>query len=234
MKKEQVRQMFDAIALKYDFLNRFLSLGIDDYWRKKALRSLVNEKNGLMEDAVILDVATGTGDFALQALSLRPKKIIGIDISEGMLRGGKEKIKQKKLDSLVNLQWGDSENIQFPDATFDAVIVAFGVRNFENLQKGLQEIGRVLKPKQKVIILELTVPTQPILKLLYQFYSFYILPFLGRFFSKNKEAYEYLPSSIRAFPQGEKFLAEMRKAGFCQVSFEPLTGGITTLYVGEK
>lgn len=227
--KAKIRQMFDAIAPVYDFLNLLLSLGIDRYWRKKVLKILKSN-----QPKIILDVATGTADLALAALALEPKKIIGVDLSEEMLKIGRQKITKKNKNHIIDLQCADAENLPFADGSFDAVMIAFGVRNFEDLQKGLQEMRRVLKDRQKIVILELTTPTAQPLKTLYLFYSKYILPTIGRIFSKDATAYEYLPASIEAFAQAENFLKEMRTAGFVKVEAQKLSGGIATLYIGEK
>lgn len=228
-KKEQVATMFNNIAPKYDFLNHFLSLGIDILWRKKAIRQLRS-----LQPKIMLDIATGTGDFAIEALSLQPEKIIGIDISEGMLQFGREKMKQKKLDHIIDLQKGDSENLKFDAAHFDASIVAFGVRNFENLEKGLTEICRVIKPGGKLVVLEFSKPRRFPVKQFYSFYSSQILPRIGRLFSKDKSAYTYLPESVAAFPDGEDFLMILKKCGFKQANAISLTFGIASIYVAQK
>lgn len=221
--------MFDGIAHKYDFLNHFLSLGIDNIWRKKALKNISAYKN-----PVILDVATGTGDFAIAALKYKPSSIIGVDLSPEMLRKGQDKMKRKGLDHIIKLEVGDSENLRFTDNTFDAVTVAFGVRNFENLEKGLSEMLRVLKPGGKAIILEFSKPRGAFFKGLFNFYFFNILPFLGRIVSKHNSAYTYLPESVDAFPSGSAFTDIMIGCGYSSVSSESLTGGIATIYTGVK
>ncbi len=228
-KKEQVAQMFDNISPKYDLLNRVLSMGIDISWRKKAIKMLSKEQPKL-----ILDVATGTADFALEALSLQPEKIIGVDISEGMLNLGKEKIAKMNLSHKIELQMGDSERLLFADETFDAVIVSFGVRNFENLEKGLQDIYRVLKRGGTLIVLEFSQPQGFIFSRLYHFYSKYILPTVGRIVSKDSAAYTYLPESVKAFPFGKDFLAIMEKVGFTNTEVKELTFGISSIYKGKK
>ncbi|MCU0393146.1 MAG: bifunctional demethylmenaquinone methyltransferase/2-methoxy-6-polyprenyl-1,4-benzoquinol methylase UbiE [Thermoflexibacter sp.] len=228
-KKEQVAQMFDNISPKYDLLNRVLSMGIDISWRKKAIKMLEQERPKL-----ILDVATGTADFALEALSLNPDKIIGVDISEGMLALGKEKIKKMGLEDKIELQMGDSEKLLFDDDTFDAVIVSFGVRNFENLEKGLQDICRVLKKGGTLIVLEFSQPQGTVFRNLYHFYSKYILPTIGRLISKDNAAYTYLPESVKAFPYGKEFLAIMGKVGFVKTEAKELTLGISSIYKGKK
>ncbi len=228
-KKEQVAKMFDNISHKYDFLNHFLSLGIDKLWRKKAI--------GMLEKAssqVILDVATGTGDFALQAMSLKPAKITGIDISEGMLEVGRKKIAARNLQHIIDLKTGDSENIPFPENNFDAVTVAFGVRNFENLEKGLSEIFRVLKPGGKLIVLEFSRPRKFPMKQLYNFYFKHILPRVGRAVSNDEAAYTYLPESVQAFPDGDDFLRVLDRVGFNNTQCKALTFGISSIYSGTK
>lgn len=228
-KKEQVAKMFDNISHRYDFLNHFLSMGIDILWRKKAISLLKPEK-----PQTILDIATGTGDFALEALSLKPKKIVGVDISEGMLAQGREKIKKMGLEGIIELQKGDSEKLPFSDNSFDAVIVSFGVRNFENLEKGLTDMNRVLKPGGTCVVLEFSKPRGVIFKPLYNFYSNRILPLIGSFFSKDNSAYTYLPESVQAFPDGDDFLAVYQKSGFKQTRAIPLTFGISSIYIGKK
>jgi demethylmenaquinone methyltransferase/2-methoxy-6-polyprenyl-1,4-benzoquinol methylase len=228
-KKKQVAQMFNSIAKRYDFLNHFLSAGIDIYWRKQAVKLLEKSKPQL-----ILDIATGTGDFALETLRLKPKQVIGIDISEGMLEVGREKISKRGLNHLVQLQLGDSENIQFPDNHFDAITVAFGVRNFENLEKGLAEMLRVLKPGGRVVILEFSKPQQFPMKQGYNFYFKHILPVFGKMISKDNAAYTYLPESVQAFPDGNDFLAIFQKKGFKHTEWQSLTFGISSIYTGLK
>lgn len=228
-KKSQVATMFNNISKKYDFLNHFLSFGIDKIWRRKVIRILKP-----FEPKIILDVATGTGDLAISARKVKPQKIIGIDISEGMLNIGNQKIAKKKLDDIIELQLGDSENIDFPENHFDAAIVAFGVRNFENLQKGLREVLRVLKPGSPFIILEFSKPGHFPVKQLYNFYFKRILPKIGRLFSKDKSAYRYLPESVLSFPEGKYFLGEMRTAGFQSTKQKRMTFGVATIYFGIK
>ncbi|UKJ08857.1 bifunctional demethylmenaquinone methyltransferase/2-methoxy-6-polyprenyl-1,4-benzoquinol methylase UbiE [Solitalea lacus] len=229
-KKEQVAQMFDKIAGKYDFLNHFLSLGIDIWWRKKAIAELksINPK-------YILDVATGTGDLAFQAIeTLKPEKVIGVDISEGMLSFAEKKIAERNLQNVFSVNVGDSENLPFEDNTFDAVIVSFGVRNFENLEKGLVNIQRVLKPGGKAVVLEFSKPTMFPFKQLYNFYFFNLLPFIGKMFSKDNSAYTYLPESVHAFPDGEKFTDILQRSGFKETKIKKLTLGISSIYTGIK
>src|SRR5690554_758634 len=208
-KKEQVATMFNNISHKYDFLNHFLSLGIDILWRKKAVRMLKKH-----QPKKIMDVATGTADFAIETLKLKPEEIIGIDISEGMLAIGKEKIKKKGVDNIISLELGDSENLRFQDAYFDAYTVAFGVRNFENLEKGLTEMLRVLKPNGSGVILEFSKPRKFPIKQLYNFYFNKILPGIGKMVSKDNAAYTYLPESVYAFPDGEDFVQLLTKIGY--------------------
>jgi len=228
-KKEQIAAMFNSISGKYDFLNHFLSLGIDILWRKRAVRLLTKHQPQL-----ILDIATGTGDFAIEALSLKPKKIIGVDISEGMLSVGREKLIKKNLTDKIELISGDSEVLPFEDNFFDAVIVSFGVRNFENLEKGLSDMLRVLKPGGKVVILEFSKPKSFPFKQLYQFYFQWILPKIGKLISKNHAAYTYLPDSVQAFPDGDDFLNILDKIGFQKNQCTPLTLGISSIYFGSK
>ena len=229
-KKVQVAEMFDGIAGRYDFLNRFLSGGIDIYWRKKALSTLKSSKPQNM-----LDVATGTADLAIMAAKmLQPKSIIGIDISPGMLASGRTKIQQKLLNTVITLEEGDSEAIKFPDASFDAVTVAFGVRNFENLEKGLEEILRVLKPGGKLVVLEFSKPSGSFWRLLYNSYMKHIAPGIAGLLSRNKKAYIYLNESIQAFPEGKAFLEVMNKTGFKDTKCKPLTFGISSIYTGIK
>ncbi|MBC6400838.1 MAG: bifunctional demethylmenaquinone methyltransferase/2-methoxy-6-polyprenyl-1,4-benzoquinol methylase UbiE [Ekhidna sp.] len=228
-KKQQVAKMFDSISGKYDFLNHFLSLGIDRRWRKQAIRMLKNEN-----PKQILDIATGTGDFAIESLKLNPEKVIGLDISEGMLNVGREKMKKKGIDHIIDMQSGDSENIHFENNSFDAVIVAFGVRNFEDLEKGLKEMNRVLKPGGKAIILEFSKPTIFPFKQLYNFYFRWILPKIGEIVSKDNAAYTYLPESVNEFPYGKEFLRILNKTGYKNNKCKPLTQGISSIYLGEK
>lgn len=228
-KKRQVADMFNNISKKYDFLNHFLSLGIDIIWRKKAIKMLKSD-----QPKIILDIATGTGDFAIEALALNPDKIIGVDISEGMLEVGREKMKRKKIDHIIEMNLGDSEGLQFPDNKFDAVIVSFGVRNFENLKKGLADMCRVLKPGGKVVILEFSKPKAFPFKQLYNFYFRYILPSIGKIVSKDEAAYTYLPESVQAFPDGDQFLAILNEIGFQNTSCKTLTFGISSIYTGTK
>lgn len=228
-KKEQVADMFNNIAGKYDFLNHFLSLGIDKGWRKKAIAAI-----GTVHPKTILDVATGTGDLAIAALELNPEKIVGIDIAQQMLDVGTRKIAEMNLSDKISLQAGDSEHIQFDDNSFDAITCAYGVRNFENLEAGLKEMFRVLRPGGKVAILEFSHPKKFPMKQLYRFYFRYILPSIGKLVSKHSTAYTYLPESVKAFPEGAVFCEILKKCGFNNTKARPLTFGITTLYVASK
>lgn len=227
-KKEQVATMFDNISENYDFLNHFLSAGIDIIWRKKAIKLLKQDQPKL-----ILDIATGTGDFAIEALSLNPDKIIGVDISEGMLAVGRKKMIKKNIKN-IEMVSGDSEGLQFEDNKFDAVIVAFGVRNFEHLEKGLEDMFRVLKPGGKAVILEFSKPSKFPMKQLYNFYFKYILPFIGKIISKDNSAYTYLPESVQQFPDGSSFINILNKTGFKQTQCKALTFGISSIYTGVK
>lgn len=228
-KKEQVAEMFNNISKKYDFLNHLLSLGIDIIWRKKAIKLLQDD-----QPKFILDIATGTGDFAIEALALNPDKIIGVDISSGMLEEGKKKMKKRKLDHIIDMQMGDSEKLLFEDNNFDAVIVSFGVRNFENLEKGLADMFRVLKPGGKTVIVEFSKPKKFPMKQGYNFYFKYILPQIGKLVSKDNSAYTYLPESVQVFPDGKDFLNVLEKVGFKNTKCTPLTFGISSIYTGEK
>jgi demethylmenaquinone methyltransferase/2-methoxy-6-polyprenyl-1,4-benzoquinol methylase len=229
-KKEQVTSMFNRIASNYDFLNRFLSLGIDVYWRKKTIALLKPIK-----PQKILDVATGTADVAIEmSKSLQPEKIIGLDISKQMLEVGQKKVTKANLNKIISLQVGDSEQLPFPDHQFDAITVAFGVRNFENLEKGIQEMYRTLDTKGHLLVLEFSKPTLFPFKQIFNFYFKYILPLIGRLSSKDDRAYQYLYESVQAFPDGEAFLEIMRKCGFKNPQQVPLTFGICSIYKGTK
>ena len=228
-KKEQVAKMFDNIAGNYDFLNHFLSMGIDIYWRKRLVRYLTKQA-----PKYILDVATGTGDLAIAMLKTNPDKIVGIDISNGMLEVGRQKIKEKGLENRISLQQGDSENLPFKDNSFDAVSVSFGARNFENLEKGLSEMCRVLCPGGKLYILEFSQPTVFPFKQLYLFYFKYILPLVGKIVSKDNAAYTYLPKSVGAFPYGKKLNEIIDNCGYNNATSHPLTMGIASIYIAEK
>ena len=228
-KKVQVAEMFNNIAGRYDFLNHFLSMGIDKGWRRKAIAAA-----GTVAPRKILDVATGTGDLAIAAMSLKPDHITGIDIAAQMLEVGKTKIKALGMQEQISLSVGDSESMPFDDKSFDVVMCAYGVRNFEHLEVGLCEMCRVLRPGGKVVILEFSHPTGFPVKQLYKFYFRFILPILGKMVSKHASAYTYLPESVMAFPQGNKFTTILQKCGFKNAVARPLTFGITSLYVAEK
>jgi demethylmenaquinone methyltransferase/2-methoxy-6-polyprenyl-1,4-benzoquinol methylase len=228
-KKDQVARMFNNISRNYDFLNHFLSLGIDRGWRKRAIGLLKP-----LQPKYILDVATGTGDFAFQALDLNPDKVIGVDISEGMLEVGRKKIAKRNLADKIELGRGDSENLLFEENKFDAVTVGFGVRNFENLEKGLREIYRVLKPDAMLVVLEFSRPRKFPFRQLYNFYFKVILPKIGRLISKDKSAYTYLPASVEAFPDGKDFENILRQTGFKNTTCRPLTFGISSIYTARK
>jgi demethylmenaquinone methyltransferase/2-methoxy-6-polyprenyl-1,4-benzoquinol methylase len=228
-KKEQVAGMFDDIAFRYDFLNRFLSIGIDVQWRRKLIRQIAD-----LQPRYVLDVATGTGDVAiLTAKMLQPEKITGIDISEGMLEIGRKKIDKLLLNNKIELEKGDSEAINRGNDSFDAVTVAFGVRNFENLEKGLSEILRVLRPGGKLAVLEFSKPIGAF-RWVYNIYMNRLAPFFGKLFCKNKEAYQYLHSSVKAFPEGETFLHILEQVGFKETTLKRLSLGICTIYCGRK
>ncbi|MBC7914896.1 MAG: bifunctional demethylmenaquinone methyltransferase/2-methoxy-6-polyprenyl-1,4-benzoquinol methylase UbiE [Pyrinomonadaceae bacterium] len=229
-KKEQVATMFNNISKTYDFLNHFLSLGIDIIWRKKAIGELKVDKPQL-----ILDVATGTGDLAFEALKiLNPKKIVGVDISQGMLDVAAEKIQKRNLSDKFEVRVGDSEKLLFDDNTFDAVTVAYGVRNFENLETGLSDMLRVLKPAGKLVILEFSKPKVFPIKQLYNFYFQSITPGIGKLFSKDNSAYKYLPESVAAFPDGKDFISMMERVGYRNTKNRPLAFGICSIYTGIK
>jgi demethylmenaquinone methyltransferase / 2-methoxy-6-polyprenyl-1,4-benzoquinol methylase len=228
-KKEHVRQMFNNIAHRYDFLNHFLSVGIDRCWRRKLIRNM-----GQYNPSDILDVATGTADLAIAAAKLNPQKILGIDIAEEMLAIGQIKVDRLQLQKMIQLRQADSENLPFQDNCFDAVMVAFGVRNFENIDKGLAQMYRVLRQGGRVYILEFSKPLKFPVKQLYGMYFNHILPVLGRIVSKDMSAYTYLPESVGTFPDGPEFLALMELAGFRLVECKQLTFGVASLYCGQK
>lgn len=228
-KKEQVAQMFDTISGNYDSLNRVISFGIDVKWRKKVLKIVSDSK-----PKVILDIATGTGDLAILMAQSNAEKIIGLDISSGMLEVGRKKIEDKKLSNIIELVLADSENMPFEDNYFDAITVGFGVRNFENLEKGFAEILRVLKPNGVFVILETSVPVKTPYKQGYRFYSKYILPIIGKLFSKDNSAYGYLSESAAVFPFGEELNNILRKIGFINVVAMPQTFGVATIYSASK
>ena len=227
-KKKQVGKMFDNIAKNYDFLNHSLSFGMDFYWRKRAIKQLTNNPKK------ILDVATGTADFAISASKIKGTKITGIDISEGMIEVGKSKIKKEGLEDVINLQIADSEDLPFDDFTFDAITAGFGVRNFENLEKGLYEMYRVLEKKGIVAILEPSKPKTFPLKQLYNIYFHHVLPIVGKLISKDNSAYTYLPNSVEAFPSGNDFIKHLEIVVFKNCKHIPLTLGIVDLYIAIK
>jgi demethylmenaquinone methyltransferase/2-methoxy-6-polyprenyl-1,4-benzoquinol methylase len=228
-KKEEVAEMFNKISKRYDFLNHFLSVGIDRIWRRKAVNMLKE-----IQPKRILDLATGTGDFAIASLRLKPAEIIGMDISEGMLEVGRQKMKKKGFDPIISMRLGDSENLPFEDNYFDALTVGFGVRNYENLEKGLSEMLRVVRPGGKLIILEFSKPKKFPVKQYYAFHSKYIIPFFGKRISKDDKAYAYLPESVAAFPEGKAFTDILEKLGYQQVKARLVSGGIATIYSGVK
>ncbi|WP_036156151.1 bifunctional demethylmenaquinone methyltransferase/2-methoxy-6-polyprenyl-1,4-benzoquinol methylase UbiE [Maribacter forsetii] len=228
-KKEQVTQMFDTISKNYDGLNRVISFGIDIKWRKKVVEILKKE-----QPQSILDIATGTGDLAIALVKTGAKKIVGLDISPGMLAVGKEKVTDKKLDSTIEMVVGDSEKLTFEDNSFDAVTVSFGVRNFETLNTGMAEILRVLKPNGTLVVLETSVPTKTPYKQGYNFYTKNILPLIGKLFSKDNSAYGYLSESASVFPHGENFNNILREIGFIDVTNKPQTFGVASIYVAKK
>ena len=229
-KKQEVRSMFDAIAWRYDFLNHFLSFGTDFLWRRKA----IGEIRKKIDPKHILDVATGTCDLALAARRLNPESIVGVDISQRMLEEGRKKVHRKKLEHLIKLSIAESENLPFDDSQFDVAMVAFGVRNFEDPLKGLKEMYRVLKDTGVVMVLEFSKPTRFPFNSIYYFYFKKILPLFGKLFSKDKGAYNYLPESVLLFPEGDQFMEMLRSAGFSNLSQRRLTGGVATIYTGNK
>jgi len=228
-KKEEIAQMFNNISARYDFLNHFLSLGIDHIWRKKAVNKLKE-----IQPKRILDLATGTGDFAIALLKLNPNHIIGMDISSGMLEVGKNKMKAKQVSHIIDMQIGDSENMPFEDGFFDAITVGFGVRNYEHLERGLTEMLRVTRSGGKIVILEFSKPKRFPIKQAFGFYSRFIIPFFGKRISKDEKAYAYLPESVAAFPEGKAFTDILSKLGYNQVESTLVSGGIATIYTGIK
>ena len=229
-KKEQVAEMFDDLAGRYDLMNRMLSAGIDISWRKKAVKQLKKDK-----PKEILDIATGTADMAIIAYHLlKPEKIIGIDISEQMLEQGRRKVEKEGLGAFIQLQTGDSETIKFADNSFDAIMVAFGVRNFEHLEDGLKEIFRVLKPGGRLVVLEFSRPRTKIFRSLYNLYMGIVAPEVARWFSQNKKAYQYLNQSAKVFPDRQKFVDILNHVGYSDTSFKPLSAGICCIYCGRK
>ncbi len=229
VQKQDVRSLFDSIARRYDVLNHLLSAGIDTYWRRKALRGLRGEPG-----ARILDVATGTADFAIAAARLRPREVVGVDLAGEMLAIGRGKIARRGLSGVVSLRTAEAEHLPFDDGTFDAAIVAFGARNFENLAGGLAEMCRVLRPGGKLVILEFSRPRAFPFRELYLFYFLRVIPLIGRAVSGHREAYTYLPESVMAFPEGAEFLRVIEGAGFRSASAERLTFGIASVYTAEK
>ena len=229
-KHEQVEHMFNSIAHSYDLLNHTLSLGIDKHWRKAAI-------NALRPHAPkrILDVATGTGDFALLAArELHPDELLGVDLSEGMMQVGRRKVEKARLGHVIRFQREDCLNLSVPADSFDAVTVAYGIRNFENLDQGLREMCRVLRPGGKLVVIELTSPVRFPMKQLFWAYSHLLMPALGKVISRDAQAYSFLPATMEAFPQGEVMQGILQKAGFCAVTFKRFTGGLSTLYLAEK
>ena len=228
-KKQQVESMFDTISDNYDRLNRVISLGIDQSWRKNVIKRVIDH-----QPETVLDVATGTGDLVIALAASRAKELIGLDISKGMLKTGEQKIRDKQLQDRIRMQHGDAEAIPYADDHFDAITVAFGVRNFENLEKGLKEMRRVLKPGGLVVILETAVPTKFPFKQFYKLYSNNLLPLIGRLFSKDRSAYQYLSESASVFPYGEAFNNILRNSGFIQVEDMPQTFGVASIYKATK
>jgi demethylmenaquinone methyltransferase/2-methoxy-6-polyprenyl-1,4-benzoquinol methylase len=228
-KKIQVTQMFDGISKRYDILNRIITFGIDVLWRKKVVKLLKKEKHNSL-----LDIATGTGDLVIELAKLDIDEIIGLDISPGMLEIGRRKVKKKQLDDRINMMLGDSEALNFDNQTFDAVTIAFGVRNFENLDLGLEEIYRVLKTNGTIVILETAIPKNQFIKRFYSFYTKTIMPSIGKIFSKDRSAYQYLSDSAAIFPCGEAFNNILRKNGFIHVEDFPQTLGVSSIYFGKK
>lgn len=228
-KKQQVTTMFDAIAPRYDFLNQLLSLGIHKGWRKRSINLLKEQK-----PRTILDIATGTADFAIEAMRLHPEKVTGVDISQGMLQLGKEKVAKLGLQHKIELLVADSESLPFADNSFDAITVGFGVRNFEHLEKGIRDMHRVLKPGGTMVILEFSKPRHFPVKQLYKIYFRYITPLIGKLFSKDNSAYNYLPESVNAFPDGNDFLNVLTKIGLKDAKAITLSCGIASIYVSKK
>ncbi len=228
-KKQEITQMFDNIAPRYDLLNRVLSVGIDNIWRKNAINELQD-----IAPQTILDVATGTCDLALEAMRLNPKKIIGVDISSQMLVLGQQKIDKKGFQDIIKLKLGDSENLPFESNTFDAATVGFGVRNFENLEQGLSELHRVIRPGGKLVVLEFSKPSKFPVKQVYFSYFKYVLPNIGKLVSKDQSAYTYLPASVQAFPEGKQFIEKLKECGFKTAKCKEQTFGICSIYTAEK
>ncbi len=243
-KKQQIADMFDKIAFRYDFLNRFLSGGIDIYWRRRAIRELRSLTAGAAKSETsrtasqglrVLDVATGTADMAImESRHIPGSHITGIDISNGMLEIGRQKLAKQGLQERIHLQTGDSEALQFPNDQFDAVTVAFGVRNFENLEKGLREMLRVLRPGGRLVVLEFSQPKTPGIRQIYDLYLKLVAPNVGKMVSSNREAYQYLNDSVKAFPEGENFVRILDSCGYTNTRLHRLSLGICSLYIGEK
>jgi demethylmenaquinone methyltransferase/2-methoxy-6-polyprenyl-1,4-benzoquinol methylase len=241
-KKQQIAEMFDKIAFRYDFLNRFLSGGVDIFWRKRAIRELRGLRDGVARvqaaganDAEILDVATGTGDMAVLLARFLPKaQITGVDISEGMLEVGKQKLAKRHLGNRITLQPGDSEALPFADDRFDAVTVAFGIRNFESLENGLREMRRVLKPGGKLVVLEFSQPRTPVICQLYRAYMRRIAPRIAGIAASDRNAYRYLNDSVLAFPEGGRLIQVLQECGFADTRIRRLSLGICSVYTGEK
>ena len=228
-KKEQVEEMFDNIAHRYDFLNHLLSMGIDITWRKKAVKFI-----GTIQPKRILDVASGTGDFAFEALILKPEKVTGFDLSEGMMKYGRAKAAKLNVSDIVEFVKGDSEIMPFADNSFDAITVGFGVRNFEHLEAGLREMYRVTRPGGKVAILEASQPQNTIIRALFGLYFGKVVPIIGRLFSKDARAYSYLPESVAVFPEGFEFVKILENIGYRNIKWQPLTFGACAFYSMEK
>lgn len=229
VQKQYVRALFDSIAYRYDLLNHLLSGGIDLYWRRKAIEYLRD-----IQPKQILDVATGTGDFAIAALHLNPERVTGVDISEKMLELGRQKIRKRNLDGIIKLEAGEAEELRFDSSSFDAAIVAFGVRNFENLERGLQEMHRVLRTGGMIVVLEFSQPAAFPFRQIYMLYFRRVLPLIGRLISKHDEAYQYLSDSVVQFPEGDEFLTRLRTSGFREATQKRLTLGIVSIYMGTK
>jgi len=229
VQRQYVGSLFDSIAHRYDLLNHLLSAGVDLYWRRRAIQRLRS-----VAPTRVLDVATGTGDFAIAALALNPSQVIGVDLAEEMLKRGREKLRKRRLADRITLMRGEAEHLEFQTGSFDAAIVAFGARNFEHLERGLAEMHRILRNGGKIVVLEFSKPHYFPFKQLYFFYFLKILPFVGRTISRHAEAYTYLPESVLRFPEGEEFLNILRSIGFTHVTQERLTFGIVSIYTGEK
>lgn len=229
-KKEQVKEMFNQIAHRYDLLNHLLSFGVDKIWRRKSLKFLKNK----YQKPDILDIACGTGDFSIEAMRLKPAKVIGVDISGEMLEKAKSKVAARRLDKWIDFQLGDAEKLEFRDGSFDIIIVAFGVRNFENLVGGLKELYRVLNKNGRLVVLEFSKPRNKFMRGIFFFYFHQILPFIGKLISKNRDAYKYLPESVMNFPDGDDFLGILKGIGFHDTLCKIFSFGITSLYIGHK